>query len=409
MWLHAQILVIAVVATTLMHEPASAGQNDPPPVFDKRSYAEARSAAQNDHKFLIVFATAPWCTPCVQMERQCWSDEKVVTWLREHAVALALDVELQKAIATDLGVHQLPAMFAFKGEREVQRAVGVRSPDALLMWLTGLERQEQRREYAEHEANARRLWMSGNPDEAADEYVWLWRHRELDAGGSPVRHSFQAGYMTEIALNSPKALSKFVELRDEAGQLIHEDRAKADDLKEWLVLNRIVGEQRVTMAWYDRVRDDARWEALVRGVRLELEPELIAKKRWADLARLEPNPLSRLESEFETANRAMDAPRLPGAEELRPLLAEKFRVKVSALYAGLLETGRDTEAIKFGQRARQIDGSFGLVSRMIETAIDAERPRHEQIDWLAAWPSESEAVKELRKRLDDALRSSKAK
>src|SRR4051812_48064980 len=80
---------------------------DPPPVFDRRPYEEAKAAAVKDKKWFLVKATASWCGPCKQMDKTTWRDEQVVAWLKDHAVAVQLDVDEQKPLSRQLDIQAM--------------------------------------------------------------------------------------------------------------------------------------------------------------------------------------------------------------------------------------------------------------------------------------------------------------
>ena len=111
-------LVATPAATTLVRD------NDTPPVFDKRPYAEAGKTAEAQNKWFIVKATAVWCLPCKQMDRTTWRDEKVVKWLGKNAIAVAVDVGEEKKIAAELSIEAMPTMIAFRDGKEFDRVVG---------------------------------------------------------------------------------------------------------------------------------------------------------------------------------------------------------------------------------------------------------------------------------------------
>src|SRR5262249_39121161 len=116
---------------------------EPPPIFDKRPYAEAKAAAERDGKWFIVKGTAVWCGPCREMDRTTWRDDKVVAWLKENAVVVALDVDKQDRIASDLRISAMPTMIAFNGGKEIDRVVGLIAPGEFLRWLKGMPKSEK--------------------------------------------------------------------------------------------------------------------------------------------------------------------------------------------------------------------------------------------------------------------------
>jgi thioredoxin-like negative regulator of GroEL len=128
------------LAATLLTGCGPGGHGDHPPVFDTRSYAEAKAAAEADHRWFIVKGTAVWCPPCKAMDKTTWRDESVVAWFRQNGIAVALDVDLEPQIAKKLDISGIPVMIAFKDGVEIDRIVGMREPADFLAWLNGLDK-----------------------------------------------------------------------------------------------------------------------------------------------------------------------------------------------------------------------------------------------------------------------------
>jgi thiol-disulfide isomerase/thioredoxin len=159
-----------------------------PAVFTSQTYDEALASAKATGKLLVLDATAAWCQPCKTMDRVTWSDARVVAWLEEHAVAVQLDVDEEKAVAASLGIRAMPTAVAFREGVEFDRVVGMKRPDELIAWLVGVQRGETgidplRRAVAANAGDmqaryglARALLASRRFMEATDEYEWLWLH-----------------------------------------------------------------------------------------------------------------------------------------------------------------------------------------------------------------------------------------
>jgi thiol:disulfide interchange protein len=107
-----------------------------PPVFSDMTYEEARAAAEAEGKLLILDATATWCHPCKEMDETTWVDETVVSWVKEHAIAIQLDVGKNATLAAELEVQPpIPIVVVYKDGEELSRVLGKQSPEALLEWL----------------------------------------------------------------------------------------------------------------------------------------------------------------------------------------------------------------------------------------------------------------------------------
>src|SRR5581483_2471088 len=100
-----------------------------PELFADLSLQDARAAAKG--KWLFIDFTAEWCGPCKHMDQTTWVDAKVAGWMKEHAVAVQIDVDHDPA-AKDFGIKAMPTVVAMRGDAEVDRIVGARTASQLL-------------------------------------------------------------------------------------------------------------------------------------------------------------------------------------------------------------------------------------------------------------------------------------
>lgn len=378
--------------------------DDAPPVFDKRAYAEAKKAAADGKKWFIVKATAEWCGPCKQMDKTTWRDEKVVKWITDNAIVIALDVDKEPKRSQELSVEAMPTMIAFKnGVDEFDRIVGYKPADEMLVWLEGLAKGEKSIEAVRRKATtpaagekqdvaarmdlARTLSMQGKGAEAADEYVWLWDNMLAHAPSYyGVRLSFMVGDMERLASANKDAKAKFTVLRDKLTKSIDAERVATDQLVDWVCLNKVIGDTAATMAWYDKVKDQARMRPLMAHIERDLIPLLVEKKRWADVGKMYSRPLEAVEQKI-AFNKMMLGDRFPGGDEQirkeqRQFSIRNFQEEVKVVYAGLLAAGKDADATKVADLARTHDKSPDMVSELVSAALEANQPRDEQKAWL---------------------------
>ncbi len=377
---------------------------DPPAVFDKRPYAEAKKAAESAKKWFIVKATAVWCMPCKQMDKITWRDEKVVKWLKDNAIVIAIDVDKEKTLAKKLAVAAMPSMIAFRDGKEFDRVVGYKSAEDFLAWLEGIARGEKAIDQIRKRAGdrvgadgkvdimarlelARALAQSRKYDEATDEYAWLWDNMlEHDAAFTGVRVSFMASEMEQLAEQHSGATKKFKELRDRATKQIGTDKAGFKEVKDWVALNRIVGDRQATLVWYDEVKDDPRRARLVQYVERDIRELLIEAERWADVGLLYEHPIGDFEREHASVEFSARVNFMGDiSEEERQQIAqfqrEDLRRKAGIIYAALLAADREDDAREFAMRARELDESNAMLYALITTALRAKEPRAEQIQW----------------------------
>ncbi len=403
------------------------GADAPPPRADVQPFAAAKKAAEDQKKWLIVAATAVWCMPCKQMESTTWRDERVVKWLTAHAVVLAVDVDQEAALAKELAVDAMPTVIAFKEGKEFDRVVGYKPAEVFLAWLDGIARGETSLDAVRARARprdgadgrvdvrarldlAKGLASAGKPDEATDEYVWLWQNMlKHDQAYYGVRLSFMANDMTLLAARHAGARERFAELRDELGVAMENDKVHREDLVDWVTLNRVLGDAKTTLAWFDRVKEHPRWQPLLKYVERQLQELLIGEGRWADAGLLSSDPIGEIERHHAILAQMPkhDFPEdLP--EEARKSAEEAPRRllqgKAGTLYAALLAAGREDDAERLASRAQEMDRSPAMVAALVSTALTADQPREQQLSWIDRAAKEDVGLTSLRDKVQAALK-----
>ncbi|MEW6197705.1 MAG: thioredoxin family protein [Planctomycetota bacterium] len=418
-------LLVLVVLAWLVGRRSRA--DAPPPRADVQAFAAAKKAAEDQKKWFIVAATAVWCMPCKQMENTTWRDERVVKWLTAHAVLVTVDVDKEAALAKELAVEAMPTVMAFKEGKEFDRVVGYKPAEEFLAWLDGIARGETSLEAVRARARprdlpdgrvdvrarldlAKGLASAGKPDEAADEYVWLWQNMlKHDPAYYGVRLSFMANDMTLLAARHAGARKRFAELRDELAAAIENDKVHRDDLVDWVTLNQVLGDGKTTLAWFDRVKEQPRGQPLLKYVERQLQELLVGEGRWADVGLLSTDPIGEIERQHAIFARMpkYDFPE-DFPEEARKSAEESprrlLRAKAGTLYAALLAANREDEAERLASRAQEIDQSPAMVAALVSAALTAGQPREQQLPWIDRAAKEDVALTSLRDKVQAALK-----
>lgn len=287
-----------------------------PEVFSTAGYEADHAAAAAGGKLHLVYATASWCPPCQRMKQTTWVDSGVVSWLREHAVVTAMDVDEQASRARSLRISAMPTMVLFRGDQEIARTVGYQSPQGLTSWLAGAASGTAPAPAPEalgmqgRLGAARELMRSGRLDDATREYLWLWEHMlEHEPAMYGVRLSFMLSDIGELTAAHAPARGSFVGVRDELGRQIETNEAGARAVVDWVHLNGVLGGEGLTAAWAEAALGGEGSSALLNRVRGEVFEQALAAGRTDLVVRLYPDPVASAEAALKRIEdmRAMGA------------------------------------------------------------------------------------------------------
>lgn len=413
MHLYARLAVIA----TLFAVPVSNGAEDPPPVFAKKTFDEARAATKGNDKILIVKATAVWCGPCKQMDKTTWRDEKIVKWFEANGLAIQIDVDKQPDVSKALNIDAMPTMVAFKNAEEFDRVVGYKSADEFLPWLEAVKKGERSgdkaiKQLAELKSGAatmsghermqliQKLVQMNKLDEATEQYAELWESSKHEVGMGGVRGSFLAGDIERLAKRHPPAMKKFRELRDTLERTFEGDTKRDyQQQDDWIVLNEVVGESKRTLEWFDRIKDKPNRDKVLQFGTFRIERLLEENERWADLGRLWEDPIRELKQDFSRLemSRNMRGEFSPEQKKsIEEAQSRNFREKVGNMYVGLLAAGRDKDAEELAGEAVDLDDTAAMRIALVNGALKGGQSRKAQLDLLAA--AETKAAVEKNER-----------
>ena len=254
--------------------------------------------------------------------------------------------------------------------------------------------------------NAEELLELEAYDEATEEFVWLWQNMlDYEPSQYGVRLSFMAASMKELAKKSPAARKAFCKLRDKLTPAVNATRPDIDAVVDWTELNKIVGENRLTLQWFEKIKTKQGIDKLLIVICHEMAPMLRDAGRWSDIAYLYPQPIEQLRLMHLFGLHAMRRP--PSQEQKASWDASTrrgFRSQAGTLYAALL-AARRTEADAVAAKAKELDPSVSMVMALVDIALDAHQSRQQHLEWLDAAQKNAKSLKQqseidaLRERL----------
>ncbi len=128
---HAALLTAAM----LLAPPAPAQDAPPASPFTQLSFAEARGAAEERQRLLLVDVTSTTCEPCLGMARDVWPDPRVTAWIDEHALAVRVVAEVETGLAYELGFRGTPTIALYVGDVLLDRRTRELDAASLVEWF----------------------------------------------------------------------------------------------------------------------------------------------------------------------------------------------------------------------------------------------------------------------------------
>lgn len=300
------------------------------------------------------------------------TDRQVKQATFEEAARLeaAVDEPFLKKIGVEqylylLGYFVLPAMAGYLVSKRVAVAVCVGAAVFLFRNFVLLPMQLRRRVLSSHSPgafheqdmqerleHAKTLVKTKRYDEATEELVWLWNNIErVQPAMGGVRVSFMAGNIGELVAAHPPARQRFAALRD----------AAEDKRLDWVVLNKALGDDERTLAWFDGVKADPGAASVVDDVSRFLIDTLKQRGRWADIGRLYKDPLAELAFQHDVfksgTNPIMEKAMGAAFAQMRQIAAKMYRGGVADLVVSLRAADRAQEADAVRAEAIRLDPS----------------------------------------------------
>ncbi|MBI4605146.1 MAG: thioredoxin family protein [Planctomycetes bacterium] len=213
-----EILLLMLIVLLVLRR-SHAGEADAPAGIPwAKSFAEAREASSKAGKPLLVDFEAEWCGFCKKLDRETYSDERVIRKVRERFLAVKVDVDVEPELAKKHRIEGLPTIVVLSpsGE-ELQRIQGFRAPE---LFLKDLDRSAESsaslaklkdlaakdpRDSAAQRAYARALFAAGNAGGAV-------KVLEAARGAAPAEAA-RAGILLDLG-DALRSGGKLAEARD---------------------------------------------------------------------------------------------------------------------------------------------------------------------------------------------------
>jgi tetratricopeptide (TPR) repeat protein/thioredoxin-related protein len=351
--------------------------------------ARGKVIAQNRKQLLIVEFTERWNYECDKLDKTTFADPKVKHWLNENAffvrfdMGKPMDMDKEIDVAKSFNIFTFPTIVVYAPSdmsKEFDRQSGYQNNEDLLAWLTAVQSgktstdslKEQiaslsnkggKEEIALRRKLARKLSHANNYAEATEQYLWLWNNIDTkDPTQRFDRDDVIAAAMMYLGARYEPVLARFRQMRDEAERTNRED---------WLVLNRVLGEQDKSLAWFDQVKKEAGAQEVFHKYERLLERALISRERYEDLALIYQDPISELKHKYLFAKPAIEQ------NEYDP-----FPRQAAAMYVAFLAAGRDDIAEQLANESLKLEDTSAMRKALASTAQRANQLRPGQLKWI---------------------------
>jgi thiol:disulfide interchange protein len=128
-------LWVGVIATALYVVPRWMAPSKPPAFEQGFTLVAAQTAANENKKPVLIFATASWCPPCQEMKRSTLRETRVERMLQSDFNSVYLDVDQNTGDGAQLKVFSLPTTIVMVGDQELARVEGGMDSASYLSWL----------------------------------------------------------------------------------------------------------------------------------------------------------------------------------------------------------------------------------------------------------------------------------
>jgi len=386
-----------------------------PPAFTAINLEAAKKRVAGTDKVVVIKFTAEWCGPCKQMDRTTWRDGKVVSWVKEHAVAIQVDVDREEKTAAAYNIEAMPTMVILRDGKEIARKRGAMNPAATLSWMesaTGmkatpkapeakpapkqsaeankvstvqpivdrLNQNIEEKKYTEAAKDLREIWSAKNAEDA------------LRRGGVATSLYRQIAALLDA---SAEGKSTVTGIRDEIEiRLAKGPKETAADRGDWLVLNELLSDDSKSLAWFDRVKKQDGAAATFQPVIASIVPLLERSKRLADVTAAVPDPSAWAMERYKIVSESNT-----GSGSLVETRWKAFESQGAKVFAGYVAAKQNPKADELAVVLLELRNTPTMRVALAKALADAGLSSPNAKVWLDEAAKGGEDVSEVRAKL----------
>lgn len=276
------------------------GAQSPP--FATGPLAEVRAAAKAKGRALLIDFSHDAIAPCKRLRDTTWADAAVWQFVQPIADVVRIDPEQDTVAAAEFQVAAYPTIVVLgKDGAELGRILGFVDAKTLQTRLAELV-QPLPTAWREREALAQKLQRAGDLDGALQHYLWLWdhglQHNESAAG---VRLSFFLGKLVGFAKQHPPAMAALQQRLDALITKVGGGNTDFKLVSDLTALAEALDAEDRLVACYEQVPAEKwRRERVAHRVMTEaIVGPLVTQRRFADVAKIVPDPVARLDEQLQ--------------------------------------------------------------------------------------------------------------
>jgi len=356
-----------------------------PDTFRALNFDQAKSAAQEEKKVVLIDFFTTWCVPCKKLDETTWKDEGVVKWLGEHCVALKLDAEKNAELAKSFHVEAYPTVLLLKADGSViDRLVGYKDAKEFISAandaLAGKDSLARAREKLaghekdpmERESYADELSRAGKYEQALAEYLWCFDEGKSSVGYGGVRRSFLLSDLEQLGRRYPAAIAAMEQRRDAAESRVRAGPIAYDDIADAVALNKHLKATQKTLELFDDVRKAGPLKEPARlAFFLHLKEPLRTAKRYADLLDLLDRPTKYVTGQiqqYEFMKKRSDARAEKDGGRDDSFERSRTTTEGVLIFEALVGTKRDPEADQVADALIAFDATGQTYAALIKAA-----------------------------------------